>query len=81
MTDRQDLREWVLSALISLGGEAQVVDVAKHIWQHHEAELRRAGDLFFTWQYDMRWAAKRLRDEGRLAAAEAYPRGTWAVVK
>jgi hypothetical protein len=70
---------WVCDALTEHGGEARIVDVARLIWAHHEAELRTSNDLFYTWQYDMRWAAKRLRDEGKVAAPEASPRGTWAL--
>jgi len=70
---------WVYDALIQHGGEAKIVDVARHIWSHHADELNAAGDLFFTWQYDMRWAAKRLRDEGKVAAPSASPRGTWSL--
>lgn len=62
---REIFKKWVLEALRSLGGRGRVIDVAKRIWLKHESELRD-GDLFFTWQYDMRWAAKMLRDEGKI---------------
>lgn len=64
MTSRSELKGWVLEALRENGGASDVVGVAKYIWSHHEQELRDSADLFFTWQYDIRWAAKRLRDEG-----------------
>ena len=79
MATRQDLLDWVLEALQGQGGKATISDVAKHIWDHHEGELRESGKLFFTWQYDMRWAAKRLRDQNLLAAADSTPRGVWAL--
>ncbi|MEM7120544.1 MAG: hypothetical protein AAF563_04655 [Pseudomonadota bacterium] len=79
MATRQDFTSWVHDALAEYGGEASIVDVAKHIWAHHETDLRASRDLFYTWQYDMRWAAKRLRDEGRMAAADATPKGIWAL--
>ena len=79
MAQRADLMTWVRDALVGHGGEASIVDVSKHIWEHHKADLRASGDLFYTWQYDMRWAAKRLRDEGKVAAPEATPRGVWAL--
>jgi hypothetical protein len=37
---------------------------------NHELELRRAYDFFFTWQYDIRWAATMLRHEGTLAPVD-----------
>ncbi|MBS0564740.1 MAG: hypothetical protein JSR87_09770 [Proteobacteria bacterium] len=68
MVDKEDLKRWVLDALHSEGGSSSLIEVAKHIWEHHEAELRRSGDLFFKWQYDMRWAATALRNEGKMGA-------------
>ena len=43
-------------------------DVSKYIWEHYEDELRQSGDLFYTWQYDVRWAAQKLRNRGLLKA-------------
>lgn len=63
---REVLKRWVLEAVDAHGGKASVVEVAKHIWSHHKSELEAAGDFFYTWQYEMRWAAQRLRDEGKL---------------
>lgn len=66
MADRTDLKLWVMDAITAANGESSLVDVAKHIWTEHEADLRASGDLFFTWQYDMRWAATYLRKEGKM---------------
>ena len=70
MSRRDVLLDWVVQALCAQGGASNVLGVARHIWAHHEAELRDSGDMFYTWQYDIRWAAKRLRDQGRLKAVE-----------
>jgi hypothetical protein len=66
MLVRSDFPQIVLDTVIGLGGEATVVEVAKAIWTKHERDLKASGDLFFTWQYDMRWAAQSLRDDGKL---------------
>ena len=66
LANKQDLQEWITAALKALGGEAHLTRIAQHILENHEAELRRSGDLFFTWQYDMRWQAQRLKDAGKL---------------
>jgi hypothetical protein len=79
MANRETLKEWVYRAVKALGGEASVVEVAKYIWENHEAELRRSGDLFYTWQYEMRWAAQKLRDEKKFAAAAGRPSRRWAM--
>jgi len=64
---KSDLKNWVLTALRDLGGSARVVEIAKHIWENHEKDLRAAGDIFYTWQYGMRWAAQELQHEGKLS--------------
>jgi hypothetical protein len=66
-------------ALRSEGGQATITEVSRHVWQHHEPDLRASGDLFFNWQYELRWAAGELRRAGRLKAADASPRGVWSL--
>ncbi|MGI3164337.1 hypothetical protein [Pseudooceanicola sp. 200-1SW] len=66
MAVKTDLQDWVFDAVKQLDGEASVAEVAKVIWEKHEADLRSSGDLFYTWQYDMRWAAEWLRKQNRL---------------
>lgn len=74
---KEHLSEWIVEALQSLGGSAQLADVCREVWQRHEHDLRDSGSLFYTWQYDIRWAANRLRATRRLRAARASPRGVW----
>jgi hypothetical protein len=69
MADREQLKDWVYHAVQQNQGKTKLVNVARHIWDNHEQELRGSGDLFYTWQYEMRWAAQKLRDEGRLTLA------------
>ena len=63
------LQDWVLEALKASHGVGNPASVAKHIWRFHREELERSGDLFYTWQYDIRWAAQKLRDAGKLVPA------------
>ncbi|MCS6177150.1 hypothetical protein [Shewanella baltica] len=80
MATKEDLPDWFLTALIANGGSSRLIDVAKYIWLHHEVELRGSGDLFFKWQYDMRWAATQLRRTGKIKAADLSPSGIWELV-
>ncbi len=64
---RNDLVNWVEEALAAQGGSAKIVDVAREISTRHHRELADAGDLNFTWQYDMRWAALKLSKQGKVA--------------
>jgi len=79
---RDSLVDWVHEALRELGGSGSILLVAKKLWELHGKELTPADDLFFTWQYDMRWAAQKLRDKGLLenshtAELDDLPKGMW----
>ena len=77
MSNREDLQDWVFEALTDLNGTGRIVDVAKHIWKHHENDLKSSGDMFYTWQYDMRWAATKLRESKKILPAEKSQKGEW----
>jgi hypothetical protein len=77
MATRYDLEDWVVEALQALGGSATVLDVCQQVWQRHEHDLRASGSLFYTWQYDIRWAAHRLRRRRLLLPSQTSPQGVW----
>jgi hypothetical protein len=76
---KHTLRDWILEALRAHGGAARPIDVCKYIWSHYEDELQDSGDLFYTWQYDVRWAAQTLRDDGVLAKVDGAHRQPWSI--
>lgn len=80
MATREDLEIWLIDALTALGGRGSIIDVCKHIWMQHEADLKSSGDLFFTWQYDVRWAANRLRRKKVMRSVEESPAHVWELV-
>ncbi|MEE9162122.1 MAG: hypothetical protein V3U35_04035 [Candidatus Neomarinimicrobiota bacterium] len=53
-SNRVVMKEWVLSALESLGGKAAIVEVAKVVWEDNWPTIEKSGDLLYTWQYDLR---------------------------
>jgi hypothetical protein len=67
----------VQTALHRLGGPGTIVEVSREVWQAHEPELRLSGDLFYTGQYDVRWAAYELRQSGRMKPDAESPEGIW----
>jgi hypothetical protein len=77
MATKQDITAWVRESLLRFGGRASLIEVARDIWKHHESDLRSSGDLFYTWQYDMRWSADSLRRDGIMKAADTSPQGIW----
>ena len=56
-----------------------MLDVSKSIWEAHKSELVASGDLFYTWQYDVRWAAQKLRDSGVLVRLDGDRSGLWTL--
>lgn len=77
MAKRSDLTDWVVDALRASGGSLRRVEVFRWVWDHHESELKASGDLMYTWQYDINWAATKLRHDGILKPADISPRGVW----
>jgi hypothetical protein len=77
MATKHDLQGWVLEALRELGGEGTVVEVAEVVWRRHEPDLRASGALFYTWQYDLRWAAQVMRNDGRLQPSHGSKTAPW----
>ena len=77
MPSKYDLEKWIVECLQATGGGASLVEICWWIWNHREGDLRSSGDLFVTWQYDVRWAATRLRETGALLPAHESPRGVW----
>lgn len=60
------LKPWIADVLSSSKRRMTIVEVAREIWRLHEHDLRRDETLFFTWQYEMRWSADELKQEGKL---------------
>jgi hypothetical protein len=63
-TDRKSMTAWVLEALNELGGAAPILEVNKAIWRRHAKEIEASEELFYRWQYEIRWAADLLRKSG-----------------
>ena len=77
---RFDLPDLLYTSIKDMGGSASIIDVCKYIWHHYEAELRSSGDLFYTWQYEIRWAATKLRKSKRMKDADISPTGIWEII-
>lgn len=74
---KNDLPDIVETELRALGGSSTILEICKRVWSKYESELKQSGDLFYTWQYDIRWAATSLRKQGIMKGADASPKGTW----
>lgn len=76
MTSAEILQSWLLEGLAASGGSASPVDIAKQVWARHRGDLESAGDLFYTWQIDLRASAETLRASGVLHIDDA---GAWVM--
>lgn len=74
MASRDVLVGWVEEALHAYDRAASVKEVAKAIWTSHRTEIERSEELLYSWQYDMRWAAHKLRKAGRLKPVNSSTR-------
>lgn len=74
---KKELKDWIIEALKANNGRATLLEICKYVWANHEDDLKHSDDLFYTWQYDIRWAATSLREGGKLLPASKSPRGVW----
>lgn len=75
MLKRQSLLPIILEALGESGGSARMRDIAKYIWDNHQAELKQSGEFFYVWQYDLRWAGDALVRQRKIK--KGPPQGVW----
>lgn len=77
MLKKSDLPQILHKTLLILGGRASIIDVFKQVWQVYQKDLEESSSLFYTWQYDIRWAATYLRKKEIIVAANNSPKGIW----
>jgi hypothetical protein len=54
--NRNTMTVWVIEALQELGGSDKLINILKKVWEKHGEEITASGDMFYTWQYEIRWA-------------------------
>ena len=77
MINKNSLEDLLVEALENLGGSGTIVQICKYVWSNYSNDLERSGDIFYTWQYNIRWAATNLRSNGKLKPAWSSPKGVW----
>jgi len=79
MKTRKDLCAWIVEALKELDGKATISKIREKIWLLHKDDLINSGNLHFTWNEDIYWAATQLREKGILKNAKATSKNVWAL--
>lgn len=88
--ERKDMPDILYDIIKQMGGKAKMMDIFKIFWQEYEDELKKSGDLFYTWNYDIRWAATKLRKENRMKQAKEQEntygqdissKGIWEIIE
>lgn len=77
---KEMLQEWLTDILIDRNGEATIIEICIDIWDKYEDILRDEGELFYTWQYDVRWVASDMRKRGLMEEASSSGKGLWQLV-
>jgi len=86
--NRNNLPDILHRIIKDLGGSATMMDIFKKFWVLHGKDLNEKDDIFYTWNYDIRWAATELRKQGRMKparsrenmhGANASPTGIWEI--
>ncbi|ELW9533473.1 TPA: hypothetical protein N5L55_004553 [Enterobacter roggenkampii] len=80
MVTRESMKQWIILCLQERGGKAWPREVSKYVWDNYEVELRNSGDMLYTWQYEIRWAAQQLRNEGALKPVNKRRDLPWELV-
>jgi hypothetical protein len=81
MATKHDLVDWLYDALIAAGGRGRIAQLCKLVWDKHEKDLRSSGELFYTWQYDIRWAAYQLRKSEKIKPDTMSQKGVWELIQ
>ncbi|WP_077927657.1 hypothetical protein [Wohlfahrtiimonas populi] len=77
MITLEAMKPWIIEALEATDGKAWPKDVARYIWEKYRKDLENSGDVLYTWQYDLRWAAQKLRLEGIMKAVDGKRNKPW----
>lgn len=77
---REDLPDLLYETLQTLGGRAEMMTIFRKFWEMYGEQFTESDDLFYTWNYDIRWAATELRNTGRMKQAFLSPKGVWEII-
>ena len=74
---REDFKPWIMEALNAHDGKAEIFQVSRFIWDNYQHRISLDKKILYTWQYEIRWAALGLRDDGLIDLGK-FKRGVWS---
>lgn len=77
MMNREALEVFIIESLKEFGQPTHYTDICKWVWKNYEKTLKNSGDMFYVWQYEIRWAATDLRGKGILKPVIESKKGLW----
>ena len=73
-----DLRNILIKTLEDLGGSSKILPICRHAWTKYLSnQISPEDDLFYTWQYRIRWEARDLRKAKIMNSIDDSPYGIW----
>ncbi len=86
---RKDLPDVLYNIIKDLGGSGSMIQIFKKFWIENNHKFTENDDIFYTWNYDIRWAATSLRKQGRMKPAstkenthglDISAKGVWEII-
>lgn len=77
---RKDFKPLILEALNSNGGRSAIFQICQFIWDNYHHRISQDKKMLYTWQYEIRWAAMGLREDGLIELGK-FKRGVWSTKK
>lgn len=75
---RHDFKPWILESLTFHGGSAEIFQISRFIWDNYHHLISEDKKILYTWQYEIRWAALSLRNDGLIELGKIR-RGVWSL--
>ena len=64
--------------LYQMDGNGYILDISKKFWIKYKDNITPNNNLFYTWQYDIRWAATELRKNNIMVRPD-LEKGLWTL--
>ncbi|MDD4815529.1 MAG: hypothetical protein PHQ62_00095 [Clostridia bacterium] len=86
---RKDLPDILYNIIHQLGGKPNMMEIFKKFWKEYGSNFTTDDDIFYTWNYDIRWAATQLRKQRKMKPAstrentygeDVSSKGIWEII-